>query len=482
MELLLRNVCDNIRLLRLYLGWSYLWPIAILVFTAPILAISQDRAPDDTYHTPRDIENQITSIIADIESARIGSVDKLVDVILNSPESALRVSSEIKELASDISGFRDRFGEELFKQIVDIVKFQFSTNAINLRKLTEAYLPPTDEGRKKIEELFSMIEKLEFFIQRGNLDQLPIFEQTIKSDLELDIVQSRINLAYIDYAEKALTQQSPVMSLRILAKVHKDWRNEDVFKLASTVLGQISELVRNDTIELYDWPFDEKSVKELISATTAYTKVDIAESLADIYSHRVIKLVEQGSIIEAEEYFDLVLHYRPDRNERNNELRFKSALVADSPDSKVFARKKIEELKQLDALTFGSKVKLLFAGFYGKGIIIIFYITIAAVLITIALAFIIPFLTREKSSESEWFDTDNKTILDEYSELLEVFGLSEGATEAEIKRAYRDIAKSYHPDGRHDNGESPEEASRKFIELKKQYDRILEIKKSCFWG
>ncbi|MCB0345442.1 MAG: DnaJ domain-containing protein [Bdellovibrionales bacterium] len=70
---------------------------------------------------------------------------------------------------------------------------------------------------------------------------------------------------------------------------------------------------------------------------------------------------------------------------------------------------------------------------------------------------------------------------DEYSRLLQLFGLDDRASKDEIKRAYRQLAKDYHPDRMQDkSAEEQAAATERFDELKRAYDRILEFKQSQF--
>lgn len=59
----------------------------------------------------------------------------------------------------------------------------------------------------------------------------------------------------------------------------------------------------------------------------------------------------------------------------------------------------------------------------------------------------------------------------------EILGVSPSADDNEIKQAYRNLAKKYHPD-RYANSPLAEEASEKMKEINAAYDRILEQRKN----
>lgn len=54
----------------------------------------------------------------------------------------------------------------------------------------------------------------------------------------------------------------------------------------------------------------------------------------------------------------------------------------------------------------------------------------------------------------------------------EILGISRTATKVEIKKAYRELAKKYHPD-LHQNDPNKDQAEEKFIEVQKAYDSII---------
>ena len=58
----------------------------------------------------------------------------------------------------------------------------------------------------------------------------------------------------------------------------------------------------------------------------------------------------------------------------------------------------------------------------------------------------------------------------EKRDYYEVLGLSKGASEAEIKKAYRSLAKKYHPDVNKEAG-----AEEKFKEINEAYEVLSKL-------
>lgn len=58
--------------------------------------------------------------------------------------------------------------------------------------------------------------------------------------------------------------------------------------------------------------------------------------------------------------------------------------------------------------------------------------------------------------------------------LLQVLGLQESATEEEIRKRYKKLAKEWHPDKQRDP-ERKAKAQEKFIEIQQAYDTLSSI-------
>jgi molecular chaperone DnaJ len=60
-------------------------------------------------------------------------------------------------------------------------------------------------------------------------------------------------------------------------------------------------------------------------------------------------------------------------------------------------------------------------------------------------------------------------------DFYEVLGLAKGASEDEIKKAYRKLAMKYHPD--RNQGEKAKEAEAQFKEVKEAYEMLSDAEK-----
>ena len=63
----------------------------------------------------------------------------------------------------------------------------------------------------------------------------------------------------------------------------------------------------------------------------------------------------------------------------------------------------------------------------------------------------------------------------------DVLGVSPSASDDEIKKAYRDLTRKYHPDANVDNPLA-DLAEEKFKEVQEAYDTIMHERQAGFWS
>jgi hypothetical protein len=68
---------------------------------------------------------------------------------------------------------------------------------------------------------------------------------------------------------------------------------------------------------------------------------------------------------------------------------------------------------------------------------------------------------------------------DDYTRLLKFFGLTDAATDEEVRKVYRERVKETHPDVI-SGVSSDKEACEKFHEIKTNYNRLMNVRKSMF--
>ena len=61
------------------------------------------------------------------------------------------------------------------------------------------------------------------------------------------------------------------------------------------------------------------------------------------------------------------------------------------------------------------------------------------------------------------------------SDPYQILGISRNATEEEIKKAYRNLSRKYHPDA-NVNNPNKEQAEEKFKQVQQAYDQIMKEK------
>ena len=278
-------------------------------------------------------------------------------------------------------------------------------------------------------------------------------------------------------AEEILSQIIQTGSLPCLA----------TFPRGAEIAGTLLRYFGDSSIATTKFEMGEGALIEY-SSCLVRERPELSGAIADLLSRRAIAALDARDIATTTSLYDAVITLRPDPDRENDRLRLRIVEHAKAPDSYAFAAGRLRELKEGEGVWAMVRFRLLITGYYG--FVFPLALVTALVLVTIAAiatalgpgVFLFPFrLFRGKhvmrGYERTWYRTD------EYTRLLELLGVSEDATNAEIKQAFRQLSKEYHPDTIRQQGAeaNEEELAEKFMELKRAYERLQEIRKSRFF-
>ena len=271
--------------------------------------------------------------------------------------------------------------------------------------------------------------------------------------------------------------------------------------LGKRTIVQIKEQLQSDGEKVFAtyWPFTERPVKAFV-ADLETDDPGLSTVLAQIYSRYAVHMIDRDKADEAAEYFRMILKRRPDPHSENDKLRYQIAVRAKGTTARYLARDMVRELMEGGSSKALVRLRLLVRGYYGYTYVFLFAVSMfllsifGAVLVrrgrAPAAVAMEPRSNRRAPSEPKKKKRKGEKSGylyiaehdDEYAQLLDFFGLEEGASNDDIKAAYRQLAKESHPDSLRDQL-TPDEfdaATDYFMEIKRAYERIIEIRRRMF--
>lgn len=428
--------------------------------------------------------------------------------------------------------FANIFGKKIKNKVFNLLKnFEFES-AAKMDKLSSKLLESYNKDRKTVTRLVGLSARTKEVLSLKDIKELDSYRATLVDPLEIDLFKSLSSKEITPIYQGYLKDQNNALALRWFGRMPEEFRpngwQESMTKSVSAISKAISS-ERSAARVIKNWPFDDSGVQSVLDRLS--TDETVKNSLGDIYSWQVREQLKANQVSKARHYYEKVLTVRKDPNPENKKLRSDIVGLSTSPESLDFALGRIEEMKSFGEEDMSTKMFLMKQG-KGGGLAWLIYIPILLIGVPL-IAFLIfkiissrqkasnisyseqaaassPVatpsskpsvnsrmsatsgginrLTREemkqqqaaaaasnKKKEKGYTTTSSRS--DEYSTLLAEFGLDDSAGPAEIKKAYRNKIKEYHPDV---TELEEDEANQKLNEIKQTYNRLQKFQGSLF--
>jgi hypothetical protein len=386
----------------------------------------------------------------------------------------------------------DKLGKALLEEIEQIIIEQAVSGASAHVKLAKLLLPEDNKYRISLERRLSVAERVEHFVATGYFSQLEAVSKELSDPEDLTFLNVSLRRLLHKSARELLDANQPEQAFLQLVRVSDEVRTDKTEELLVETIVAMQKKPRKELLE--KWPFTEENLQNVVQPIESHD-IGMRSVVADLLSSRVLFLVEKDAIDEVTSIFPQVIKRREDPNLENNLLRLNIALRANSDRARSFAQGRLREIEQYGGLGIMDRVRLFWAGYYGTFVIKLFYFSSCLLFLSLILSkfnrlflklkdIIMAYIDHQKIERAKrrkklpGYMRDTVS-LDEYSQLLEQFGLTDAASEDDIKKAYRDIVKRLHPDRMRDSLKDGNEVER-FQELQETYDRIIEMKRARF--
>ena len=460
------------------------------------------------FGTPTYADPDDTPVARLVQKAKDGKIShsELADALIVQAEIDQAIIANPDTLILRFSGFADLVGSRIEKRVAELIREGKPIATRQLELFVERMLGGASKYTKRVTSLNRLNEQFERLVSRGTPDTVLAFRASLSSDLERELFLGRVDAFLQRIVQRHTSSDPPRVAIRILSLLGDAARAAGGDEFVAKTMVALAEQAKQGQLVWSEWVFDDPKIEKFVFEI-AEKHPEIKTSLVTMYEVRVKELVRSKSYDEATKSFEWLLAQRPDPNPTNNALRRELAsLVSSDIHGKTFATARISELVEMEQLGRFEEIYYYFKGFYGEGMLLATFLITIGVIVGILGGLLVlgkyfPELSTEKFSKR--FDAFKRKRLekkyakrgvgymqpvdvdDEYSRLLAEFGLTDKATEADIKKAYRQLVKEHHPDAHGAAGvvtDAEGNVDRTFEELKKNYKRLLAMKASYFGG
>ncbi len=426
----------------------------------------------------------IKQLYTDIQSGQLLPSDfsKQLIALFEKPEELPPNLAESADLKVKNPEAAAALAQDLHAKLAEFLKDHSAIDAASFRRLADLALDSESEGYRQIIRLLDLSERVELLIDKQDVMKLISLREDELDKAEREAIEPRLNSYLLTLTNQQLTANRPDLAVKYIAEVDPRWAAGKFESTLEAVLSKIETLMNQGQQALPSWPFDNVRVLGMLDSPTVLQNERLRTLIAKVFSDHVLELVKQDGIDRATYYLQSTFKLRPDPSRLNDELRIQIAQIATTDAARAFAAARIQELKTQGNFSLFDKLGLFWDGYYGRAPIFVLALIILILLGAGAVVLFVPELVGlpGRGRPVKGYERSSK-VEDEYSRLLAMLGLDDEASDEEIKAAYRQLVKEFHPDS--SSGETPEEKdakAKKFVELKKGYERLMERRRSGF--
>jgi DnaJ-domain-containing protein 1 len=359
------------------------------------------------------------------------------------------------------------FFQKKFLQTLTPEKFEEGRNVLNRYAIT---FGQSDPLFAKLLGLYERVRLLFKDTKNGEISVVALFRSP--DGLDPSLASAIVELIH-NRSSQLINEKNPLLALALCAQIDPPLRTPTTFKLVANSLRAIVVPVSYAAVNVSIW--------DMLAELSAHDSA-IRSAAIDFISAQLRSLFDRKQFNEINPWFLLLIRINPDPSELNNQLRFDWAAALQDDGNTSEALKRLDEIRSgFDISLFMRKIMLLIELRWGR-------ILSLLILVCCAIAGTLIVKEKKKVEKEKEFVLEQEFIpqfvkqqgarehpyLREYKECLGVLGLEIGTSAKQIKTSYRKLIKQVHPDT---VGESNPTATKKFLQLQKAYDRILELDK-----
>lgn len=445
-----------------------------------------------------------------VEKARAGELPRteLSERVLTHAEVDQSSIVNPERLVLIFPGFVDEIGPALVKRVESAVTSGNGLAAEQLKDFALRLLGAKSKYYAQVDRWCSLNFRLKDLVSRGTAAELITFRDSLKSAAEKELFLPLLERFVGQTLVRRVRQDPPFVALKNLADFAGLDSSGAVQRTAAEISAQLAQSKSQAPFELKTWTLDDPPVLALL-ASTVKAVPESESTVSAAYSAGLAALAGQEKWPEVDALLKSLADAFPDKPRLHNEWKRRAvyAIRSTSPDAVSFGKRRVGELASAGALRGSDRFRFLMKGYYAATLIKVIAIVLVIILVTLGGLLIagrfFPSVGGVLGKGSERIERMQRERIrrkakkrgvgyiapveadDEYSKLLKKFGLTERASEADIKKAYRKLVKEHHPDAQGTSGIKTDSAGnidRTFELHKKTYERLLAMRSSLFGG